>query len=70
MSETSKFYLERAEQSARDAASTNLSNVRDRCLRSEAAWRLMAERLERTETTRRQAMADRAERAAATEVPA
>jgi len=70
MSETSKFYLERADQSARDAASTNLSNVRDRCLRSEAAWRLMAERLERTETTRRQAMADRAERAAALEVPA
>ena len=70
MSETSKFYLERADQSARDAASTNLANVRDRCLRSEAAWRQMAERLERTETTRRQAMADRAERAAALELPA
>ena len=45
MSLTSDFYLARAAESARDAAETNLENVRERCLRSEAAWRAMAARL-------------------------
>ena len=44
MSVTSDFYLARAAESARDAAETNLENVRERCLRSEAAWRAMATR--------------------------
>ena len=52
MSATSDFYLARAEESARDAASTTLANVRDRALRSEAAWRSMAERLQRGEVMR------------------
>ncbi len=52
MSATSDFYLARAEESARDAASTTLANVRERALRSEAAWRSMAERLQRGEVMR------------------
>ena len=52
MSATSDFYLARAEESARDAASTTLLNVRERALRSEAAWRSMAERLQRGEVMR------------------
>lgn len=52
MSATSDFYIARAEESARDAASTTLGNVRDRALRSEAAWRSMAERLQRGEVMR------------------
>jgi len=45
MSLTSDFYLARAAESARDAESTDLANVRERCLRAEAAWQAMATRL-------------------------
>ena len=38
MSATSNYYLARAEDSAREAREANLSNVKERCLRSEAAW--------------------------------
>lgn len=62
MSATSDFYLARADESARDAASTSLDNVRDRCLRSEAAWRSMAERLMRGETMRDTLAAEKAGR--------
>jgi hypothetical protein len=41
-----------------------LDNVRDRCLRSEAAWAEMAARAERTEKMRQTLLADK-ERAAA-----
>ncbi|WP_210168278.1 hypothetical protein [Aureimonas sp. Leaf454] len=36
------FYLEQADECGRIAASATLQNVRDRSLRSEAAWRKMA----------------------------
>lgn len=40
-------------RSARDqAAAATLANVRERCLRSEAAWTAMAERSRRTEKAR------------------
>ena len=52
MSVTSDFYLARAAECAREAGETKLDNVRDRCLRSEAAWRTMAERLLRSEASR------------------
>lgn len=40
-------------RSARDqAAAATLTNVRERCLRSEAAWMAMAERSRRTERAR------------------
>jgi hypothetical protein len=37
-----EFLIERAEQAAQDANRAVLDNVRDRALRSETAWRIMA----------------------------
>jgi hypothetical protein len=45
-------YLTRAAEALKDADSTTLANVRERCLRSAAAWTEMAERAERTERMR------------------
>ena len=45
-------YLTRAAEALKDADSTKLENVRERCLRSAAAWTEMAERAERTERMR------------------
>jgi hypothetical protein len=45
MNNTSTFYLARADECAREARETGLENVRERNLRSEAAWRAMAARL-------------------------
>jgi hypothetical protein len=59
MSATADFYLQRADECARDAENTNLDNVRDRCRRSEAAWREMANRLIRTDALRASRDADR-----------
>jgi hypothetical protein len=47
-----ELYHARAEQCRAEADAATLDNVRDRCLRSEAAWRAMAERGERTEAMR------------------
>jgi len=52
MTATSDFYIARADEAARDAEGAMLDNVRDRCLRSEAAWRAMADRVLRTEAAR------------------
>ena len=54
----------RAAEARKDADSAQLDNVRDRCLRSEAAWSEMAARAERTEKMRQTLLADK-ERAAA-----
>jgi hypothetical protein len=53
MSAMVDFYLRRAAECARDAQETNLVNVRSRSLRSEAAWRAMADRLARIEEKKR-----------------
>lgn len=45
-------FLARAAEARAEAASATLDNVRDRCLRAEAAWTEMAERVERTERMR------------------
>jgi hypothetical protein len=45
-------YRELAAQARADADSAELTNVRDRCLRAETAWTIMAERAERTERLR------------------
>lgn len=45
-------YRENAAQARRDADAATLDNVRDRCLRAEAAWLDMAERQERVATAR------------------
>lgn len=46
------FYRTQAEAAEAAAAAANLANVRDRCLRSAAAWKEMAARVERTERLR------------------
>lgn len=52
MSATSDFYLAQADKCIAAAADTALTQVRDRNLRSAAAWRDMAERLIQTEKLR------------------
>jgi len=63
LSTTSEYYLARADENARDAENTTLDNVRDRCRRSEAAWRLMADRVVRGEVMRDTIAAEKATRA-------
>jgi len=62
MSASSDFYRTRAAESARDAAATILENVRESCLRSEAAWLAMADRITRAEGMRAQQAAEKADR--------
>ena len=45
-------YKRLAAEARADAEKAELANVRDRCLRAEAAWIVMAERAERTERLR------------------
>ncbi len=47
-----QFYRSRAAQCRAEADAATLDNVRERCLRAEAAWVAMAERGERTEQMR------------------
>lgn len=61
MSASSEFYLVRAEECARDAREAKLVNVRERCLRSEAAWRAMADRVLKNEAVRDRNIAEKAE---------
>ena len=52
MSISYEFATERAQEAARDAEAAQLDNVRDRALRSEAAWRDMADRARKSEESR------------------
>lgn len=52
-------YRENAAQARRDADAATLDNVRDRCLRAEAAWLDMADRHERIATARAEREAPR-----------
>ena len=47
-----EIYLTRAAEAREAADAATLDNVRERCLRSEEAWMLMADRAERTEKMR------------------
>jgi len=47
-----EFYAARAAEAKRDAETATLANVRERCLRSEAAWAEMAARAERGDKMR------------------
>ena len=58
-------FLLRAEEARTQAEEATLENVRDRCLRAEAAWMEMAARAERTEKMRADQAAAKAEAAAA-----
>lgn len=52
-------YLARAEQARAEADAATLENVRERCLRSETAWREMAARVERTDQLRASKLAEK-----------
>lgn len=58
------FLRARAAQAHADAEEATLGHVRDRCLRSEAAWQALADRAERSERLR----VEEAERKAAAAV--
>ena len=60
MSNQHEFYLARAAEARADADAATLDNVRDRCLRSEAAWVEMAARAGRTEKMRAKSEAAKA----------
>lgn len=53
-------YRARAAQARADAEEAPLQNVRERCLRAEAAWTAMAARAERTDRMRRDSEARKA----------
>lgn len=61
------LYRVRAEQARAEAEQATLENVRERCLRSEAAWMEMAARAERTEKMRADQAAAKAALAEAAE---
>jgi len=49
---TLKFYIERAADCRQQAETTNLTNVRARCLSAASAWDDMADRVRRTQVYR------------------
>ncbi|HEY0447046.1 MAG TPA: hypothetical protein VGD19_11395 [Allosphingosinicella sp.] len=55
-----EFFLARAADAQREADAATLDNVRQRCMRSHAAWADMAARAGRTERMRAKAEADKA----------
>ena len=61
MAQTSAFYIERADESAREARDATLENVRERALRSEASWRAMALRAQTIEDNRARRAGDDAQ---------
>jgi hypothetical protein len=67
MSTHHEFYLARAAEAMADANNATLDNVRDRCLRSAAAWEAMAARAHRTDTFRARHAAEKEAAAAGNE---
>lgn len=59
-----QVFLARARDARAQADEATLENVRERCLRAEAAWNEMAARAERTERMRATALAAKAEQEA------
>ena len=74
MSQNFEFYDARAKEAASEAEKATLDNVRERALRSETAWREMADRAKQMEQEREAARIERearqAEAAAQAEQPA
>ena len=62
MSGTSQlqFYRARADQARAEADAATLSHVRERCLRSEAAWEALATRAARAEAMREKLLLEKA----------
>jgi hypothetical protein len=69
MSQHHDFYLQRAAEARADAEAATLANVRERCLRSEAAWLDMAARVARADTARAKLIEEKAAAAAAMAAP-
>jgi hypothetical protein len=65
MATQEEMFLVRAAEARREADAATLDNVRDRCLRSEAAWIGMAARAARTDKLRVKSEAEKAAKAAA-----
>ena len=61
MSGTSQleFYRARVAQSRADAEAATLDHVRERCLRSQAAWQAMADRAGRSDEFREKALLEK-----------
>ena len=59
MSSNYDFYVARAAEARASADTATLDNVRDRCLRSEAAWLVMADRVQRGERMREKLLAEK-----------
>jgi len=57
-----QFFRARAEQARSEAEAATLAHVRDRCLRSEAAWAALAAKAERSERMRVAELERKAER--------
>lgn len=57
---TLEFYTERAADCRRQADTTNLMNVRARCLSAASAWDDMADRVRRTQVYRQEDAARKA----------
>ena len=55
-----EIFLARAAEAKMEAEAATLANVRERCLRSEAAWAGMAARAARTDKLRAKALAEKA----------
>ena len=64
------MYRQLAAKAREDADQADLANVRDRCLRAEAAWKAMADRAARTENMRASLEAHKAAAAAEAEAEA
>ena len=64
MSQNFEFYNTRANEAAAEAAAATLENVRERALRSETAWREMADRALQMEKEREVARIEREKRQA------
>jgi hypothetical protein len=61
------FFLARAADARTEADAAKLDNVRERCLRSEAAWNDMAARASRAERLRARLIAEKEEAVVAAE---
>jgi hypothetical protein len=64
MSAQAAFFHARAAEARADADKATLANVKERCLRAEAAWRAMADRSDRAERARDTLLAEKRDAAA------
>ncbi len=65
MSQTYEFYAERAQEAADEAAAATLDNVRERNLRAEKTWSMLAEQARKVRIDRERAEETKAARIAA-----